>query len=326
MMGYSRPLSLATAFLVSACAPLQQAPLLYSSKTTVGIDVSASTTESPGASISIGFKVVDAAYVPVAVSKEEKNPDGTPSHSFDIVKIEAVFGEGATSGRLDSLTEENKTRIREFLLAKQQEQLASEAVSKTEEAIKKLPDQIEKTKKNIIEKNDAITALPADAADNQKKATQSELATAQKESADLFTLQQTTTARLTSEKAEYEKAKTNAEKLFVAAAQAASLLRTDKRDAMSVYGRFNADSSASASSSPSANLTAGKIFSTGVASQNLTEAAKIEAQFANISHCIDNVLAIAQKIGDSTKRDDLLAKVDKLCGSAATAAASAASK
>ena len=82
-----RPITVTASVLLVACAPLQQAPLLYSSKTTVGLDVSTSTTESPGASISIGVKIVDAAYVPVAVSKERETNGGNSDRSFDIVTV-----------------------------------------------------------------------------------------------------------------------------------------------------------------------------------------------------------------------------------------------
>jgi hypothetical protein len=46
------------------CTALEQAPLVYTSKQIVGIDVSAPTTESTGVTVSVGYKNVDAAYVP----------------------------------------------------------------------------------------------------------------------------------------------------------------------------------------------------------------------------------------------------------------------
>jgi len=40
--------------LLLGCSPLQQAPLVYSSKVSVGVDVSATSTETPGAGVTIG--------------------------------------------------------------------------------------------------------------------------------------------------------------------------------------------------------------------------------------------------------------------------------
>jgi hypothetical protein len=53
----------------------------------------------------------------------------------------------------------------------------------------------------------------------------------------------------------------------------------EKRDAMSVYGRFDGSTSAGGNERK-AGLTAGRVFSTGVAAQNLTAAATSEATTA----------------------------------------------
>lgn len=58
------------ALVLSGCAHLEQAPLVYTSKTSFGLEVSTTSTESPGISMIVGFKQVDAAYVPVAVARK----------------------------------------------------------------------------------------------------------------------------------------------------------------------------------------------------------------------------------------------------------------
>jgi hypothetical protein len=82
-------LASATVSLValSACAPLQQAPLVYSSKTVVGLDISATTTETPGASFAFGYKSVDAAYVPVAVARICEPPQPCATEGFHLQQI-----------------------------------------------------------------------------------------------------------------------------------------------------------------------------------------------------------------------------------------------
>lgn len=307
---YSRAL-IGSVFVLSACAPLQQAPLLYTSKTAIGVDLSTSTTESPGGSISIGVKMVDAAYVPVAVSKDVKNSSEGKTGSLDILKIEAIYGEGSTAGKLDSLTDENKTKIREFLKAKQEEQKLIENAALKDKEIADVRNELEQANADVVVKK---KSTHSDATDEERKQSTDALDSAEKR---VLTLRGRET-QLSEQKKEISfainKAKELSEQLFVAAAQAASLLRTDKRDAMSVYGRFNTESSASNPSTPTASLTAGKIFSTGVASQNLTEAVKTEALYASLTKCVEGISSAAQQIKDDLKRADFLTNIGTLCG------------
>ena len=80
-------------FVLAACAPLQQAPLVYSSKTSMGIDLSTPTSEQPGVSINIGFKQVDAAYVPVAVAKDCDTGKGVQNCQHKIYELMKITGE-----------------------------------------------------------------------------------------------------------------------------------------------------------------------------------------------------------------------------------------
>lgn len=293
--------------LLSACAPLQQAPLLYSSKMSVGLDVSMATSETPGGSISIGYKNVDAAYVPVAVSKDTINKNGTLNHSYDIVKIEAIYGEGATSAKVDQQTEERKYSINEYLSAKSKELTIEGKIAELTQQIATIKSTLEKNKglKKIAESTSAAApesaVAPPTAVNYEKLISEGESELKIKE-----TQQATENTNLTYAKAE-------SAKLFAKAAEAASLLRTDKRDAMSVYGRFNSQGEGSlGSSNAKANLTAGKIFSTGVASQNLTEAAKFEAAQSGIVDCINSVKDIVGSSPLGATEDDKIKLRDKL--------------
>lgn len=55
----------------SGCA-LKQAPLMYSSKTTVGLDISTTVAEN-GAVLNFGFKNHDMVYIPTVVSQNDTN-------------------------------------------------------------------------------------------------------------------------------------------------------------------------------------------------------------------------------------------------------------
>lgn len=289
------------ALIICACAPLQQAPLLYSSKTTVGVDLSASTTETPGASISLGVKLVDAAYVPVAVSKDSQLNRSGEIKAFDILRIEAIYGEGVTGSKLDSLTDENKEKIKKYLSAKNEEDSAKNEFDRVVEDL----NTIQSSPQNVGEAvsgappNDGFPTNNIDGAPKRPKENQEQINALK--------------ARRERSENNWKAKKEKADALFSAAAEAASLLRTDKHDAMSVYGRFDSKGDGAAGSSPSASLTVGKIFSTGVASQNLTEAVKNDSRYSATAHCLDGIKTLVDKLSEQAKKDELIGKIYNLC-------------
>ena len=89
--------------------------------------------------------------------------------------------------------------------------------------------------------------------------------------------------------------------------------RTDQSDALSVYGRFDGDVNTEAGSENAASVGLGKVFSTGIAAQNLTRGIK-EAEIANgKARCLN----AASQLYDRFKEDMRTADWDKfveLCG------------
>lgn len=85
---------------LAACAPLQQAPLVYSSAVQVGVRVGVSPTQPDTAEISVGVKVLDAAYAPVAVARHELKDylasDNSGRASDDLFKIHEIYGRYGT--------------------------------------------------------------------------------------------------------------------------------------------------------------------------------------------------------------------------------------
>ena len=94
--------ALSIAVACTACSALDQAPLVYSSKTSVGIDVSGTSTENLGLSVSVGFKQVDAAYVPVAVAKPCDNDNKDKNNKCNNKEYEIVKLTGTSSETSDS--------------------------------------------------------------------------------------------------------------------------------------------------------------------------------------------------------------------------------
>src|SRR5689334_4374134 len=107
-------LAAAAAATLLGCAPLQQAPLVYSSKVAVGVDLSSNAAESPGISISLGVKTVDAAYVPVAVARSAEAAASGAS-APELIKISAQYGQGSTGKDTAQLAESNKERINAYI-------------------------------------------------------------------------------------------------------------------------------------------------------------------------------------------------------------------
>lgn len=288
---------------LTSCASLQQAPLIYSSKSTVGLDLSSSTTESPGASISVGVKLVDAAYVPVAVSKRIGAKDDSDTNK-EIHRIEAIFGEGITQGSLESLTEENKRKIINYLNAKLTEEALDAQISELNKKKDSLISEKVGFDRRIEEINLEVTTISP--GDIDKSPLIADLKTQIKSSENEI---KNTEQQIAALKPKYDAAVKNSLDLFEAASKAASFLRTDKRDAMSVYGRFGSRSTAEVSATK-AGLAAGKIFSTGVASQNLTEAARYEAMYDGVAKCLESVLEIYKAATDPKDRKEI---ADMVC-------------
>ena len=213
----------------------------------------------------------------------------------DIVRIEANFGEGSSAGQIDKLSEDELDKVGELLKAKARERNAERALSTVEANRKK---KLEGQRAHELAK-----------ADPKTKASPQELEAQSKQIADdLSTLDRSLkTRREAFRQSQIDSAEA------AAGVELGNLLRTDKRDAMSVYGRFDSAGGASAASSPSANLTAGKIFSTGVASQNLTEAARLQAATGGLAACLDSLTSLLRALPD----DERKAALEKFSGACA---------
>jgi hypothetical protein len=83
--------------VLSACAPLQQAPLVYTSGFTVGIKVGVAPTQPDSVEIVVGVKQLDAAYAPVAVARPPQSGVPQDKELFAIKEIYGVFGEDITA-------------------------------------------------------------------------------------------------------------------------------------------------------------------------------------------------------------------------------------
>lgn len=261
--------------MISSCAPLEQAPLVYSSKSVIGIDLSATATEQPGISVNIGYKQVDAAYVPVAVAKscdgfsESNNPPKGQESTDDgrskadctneIYKLLTIAGNNTVEDTRHESGAEMEARS--FL-----EKFKALGASRNS-ALKELAD----AKFNKEQFDAALTAFkssnPAYANDTQYKEMKAQHELAGKK----FDSAEEKLKNINSEFANFDVTKL-LNSLDIAG------LDNNKQDAYSVFGSFDAKTKAATEADSNTQnvkaevgLALGKVFSTGVASQNLTE-------------------------------------------------------
>lgn len=267
-----------TAF-ITACTPLQQAPLVYSSKVVVGVDISSPTAEQPGASVNIGYKLVDIAYVPVAVAKPcEKLDKDNPKVSVegcadDIYKIFPISG----SSTKDNQASSNQNADDALKLKKEIADLNAD-VTKLKADIELRKERAEEEK---LQLDTAKTKLEKAVAESDKsKPISPTVSILQQKSTTLAT------SAATSESEIIDKEKSIALKTAELEKKRIDLSKLEDRqnDSYSVFGSFDSATKSKVDTkekSINANVSLGKVFSTGIAAQNLTQG--LRDQFANSS-------------------------------------------
>jgi len=277
--------------LLLGCSPLQQAPLVYSSKVSVGVDVSATSTETPGAGVTIGYKQVDAAYVPVAVAKkcEPLNDDKCSGETFKLVALNGnnkqEDGTTPTEAELSNASAAAAKATED--VSKKQDAIA--VASKKYDATKKLADTSDALEKRVNE-------LKADDPKGELAVVSADYAAA---SAAKVQLQKDTDA-LAAAKSARDSAALEAQKAAEVYQNKLTASKgknqNAKSDAYSVFGTFNSDAATSigVKQDVTAGLKLGKLFSTGVASQNLTEGMKLYYATMAPGACFDKIVRVVE--------------------------------
>lgn len=203
----------ALAIMSSGCNNLSESGLIYSSENNVGVDVSLPATGN-GLSLNVGYKQLDFAYVPVAVSNCTKN---TAQCTDKPTMVYGRSGNGKSNSEgLDP-------------------QLLKDTLSASIAANKKLADKI------------GASAPSGEIADAKKDADH------KKQVLDV-------------------------------------LIRHDsdlQTDAKSVFGRFEGNIQASGGASANANVALGKMFSTGIAAQNLSRDVYRKERINSVTDCLN---------------------------------------
>ena len=277
------------ALALAGCSGLRQSALVYSSQNNIGVVVKGGAAQAGNFDLTLGYSGHDFAIVPVAVA--EPCPDAATDQEckdtkYRLVRIEGANNIDAAAQALAALASQlsELSRIELIQKAKLEAQLAE--VNRNLQIIGTIP-AIEKQITDKISEIDTETNKPALAGDPQSPAN---LAFEQARSSR--------TARLRQELASLQAKKSAAQELEVANTLAirnsldANIKQIDfivaenerklqtiigrpansatdrKMDALSVYGEFGGDTKAEGTK---ASLQVGKVFSTGVAAQNLTQ-------------------------------------------------------
>ncbi|WP_138983955.1 hypothetical protein [Sphingomonas elodea] len=279
---------------------MEQTSLTYTSRTTMGVGVAGGTPDTPGLDVNIGFKEANVALVPVAVAKYCYKSTGAQCQN-PIYKMEMIAG-----GKFDAIQNSPiEKRISEFDREIQQffdQQKADDDNRATLAAGIALVEAADAADSELLKLGPA-------AADDTPEKINARKALAAKAAVRPANFDATKSRK---EIAQLDASKsTRSERLNGLLQQKSNLLgqlnaNTDSKrtDAFSVYGRF---SGAANGDSGGAGLTAGKVFATGVAAQNITE-------FATLTECLSNIRVLAEMLPkDSADRASLLKSTSDLC-------------
>ncbi|MBC3384940.1 hypothetical protein [Pseudomonas sp. SWRI179] len=320
-------------FVVAAagvgCAPLQQAPLVYTSSHVIGVKIGVAPTQPESLEAVIGYKDLDAAYAPVAVSNPHLNEAMKPGNKYDkdLYEIKEIYGiygtQASAAGASNLLTDEESADMQVYF----ERFSAKESAAKTAGSAKLSWLEAQKLKTladnlKIEPRTDACRPfLPKDTIKNSyQNFFNCSTADAQEEVIRKYSLLSNLDKTYDIIDKEQNDAKDIYDKANAASQSAITnfalvsdkvkgalekLASIQKRDAISVYGSFDADTGAETAKplagTPSegdngVKVKVGKVFSTGVAAQNVSEAQKIAASAVIISACINAIGDQANKV------------------------------
>ena len=286
--------------LLTGCAHLEQAPLVYASKSSFGVDISSASTENPGLSVNLGYKQIDAAYVPVAVARAcretyvsgaSAQPCTGPQYQLQLITGSAREGQAGPEGvSEEAKIEEAGKAYLSYTKALEGEARAKELVDVAELQLGQLRDRhatLSDQKKQYEQYAAELKSLGdlsaqtggTDLGMSDESARKKDAA---EKNADKYKLDEEQQAFLST----YEKAEKAARDAAIAARSEyvtrqnqvqlealklksanSKVAQSNLGDSYSVFGSF--DGASSTDSSGKASIGLGKMFSTGVAAQRL---------------------------------------------------------
>jgi hypothetical protein len=294
--------------LLSNCA--------LTSSVNVGLNVDAATPQNPGVSLHIGVNSLDAAYVPVAVARPcAREGSGGCDSSADGVRL--INGA--------NLQANNETANDSALAQAQHDRELATARERDVQA------QIDAVSTRLSAQTAQLANLRAQQAATSGQAGGSAPDVAQlgnqiQSVTDASTADQATLTNLQQELAKASTARAAASQLEqTLLAQRNHVRQDNKSDALSVFGSFDTNSTATGGvgsttgNSGSGGVRLGRMFSTGVASQNLTQGIGYSVQANALTQCLAEARQSVESITDPTAKNQRLQELSNLCSASVSA-------
>ena len=272
---------------------------LYNSKVIFGGRISATNPQTPGVDINVGLTAEDSAFIPVAVAKLPEKLGGD-SGNTEIVPIKGTYAGSMNPASVGAAV--NALRAaQETLLQK------SKAIIDTQKQIDaNKADNATYTSLNeqkvmlTTEQNNLVSASPEFITKNNDlniklQAIPNQLGllpTPAFMSNQALQLK----AYLTQVQIEKDSAETNVKNAT------ADLEKVEgKTDAYSVFGSFN--SGTNLTGSTNGGITLGKMFSTGVAAQNISQGIQQSYNYLAVKACLDSLKAAIGTVDVNTAKN-----------------------
>jgi hypothetical protein len=276
--------------LLGGCAPLEQAPLVYSSAKLFGVGVKSGAPDTPGLDVNIGFRALDTAYVPVAVAKQCGQGQTCANISYNVVPINGTNNVNGLSSVDESQIASDSKVIEDGVKIIDERARRKAALTAQLAEINGLVT----TRARVAELEGAPLATPPRTLSAQEESELVQIKAQVERVAALdagaigaeaakIDADNTVTAKLVDEARE---------RLKPLLAQRNEQTGDEKSDALSVYGTFNGDSSGNGQG---ATLKLGNTFSTGIAAQNITQGLRDSSPI----HATQECLAATKVILDS---------------------------
>lgn len=296
----------------AGCYPMEQAPLVYASKNQFGVTVGAGTPDSPGLDVNIGFKALDAAFVPVAVSKRCPK---TGRCNTTLNEVRVIRGENNITGKSQASERQIDELDRIMKAAEAERNTKQNELAGVNASIDQLKSKKNKEEELATLSNPAIdpaTGSPRVLSDNdksRKNVLMNELAALNAlDPAALDARSKTLSGEIETANQRIDTALADRKRLI----EEKNLSSGDaKQDALSLYGSFNGNAGGR---SDGATLGLGKVFATGVAAQQMAQGVKDSTNPANKAACMqmgEKMVALANNDAD---RQKLIESVLKGCG------------
>lgn len=309
---------------LAGCAHLEQAPLVYTSKTTLGIEVSTASAEAPGLAMSVGFRQVDAAYVPVAVARpcpangvSGGSDCSDPAYALQLVSGHSESGNHKGDNKSADATAEMQAFDEAMVSYGKAAEAARDAdreVMEADSAIANLNSRIalanearekyerRQSELSQLEEQAAIAATSeagAVAGNPDVQSRINEIRALKPDPTDISGLEtqlKAAQSRLRVAKAEQQSLGSELKKKGIQLAQAKEAInQVNRSDSYSVFGSFEAKTSAGAADGE-ASVGLGKIFATGVASQNISDGLSDYYRTRAVTACYEAAAKLAGNI------------------------------